>query len=71
LLWKNGTFSAPGSVSKGRGAKVQTTKRSETKVEWTDVNPDEAVEYTGGAASVFGEESWKWLLLHPLAAEQE
>ena len=26
--------------------------------------------YTGGAASIMGEESWKWLLLQPLAGRQ-
>jgi phospholipid/cholesterol/gamma-HCH transport system substrate-binding protein len=30
--------------------------------------PGGNVTYTGGAASMFGEESWKWLLLQPLAA---
>ena len=29
--------------------------------------PGSTVTYTGGAASMFGEESWKWLLLQPLA----
>ncbi len=41
------------------------------KLEYTDVSPSDGVSYTGGAASVFGEESWKWLLLQPLAKEQE
>ena len=41
------------------------------KLQYTDVSPSNAVSYTGGAASVFGEESWKWLLLQPLATEQE
>lgn len=41
------------------------------KLEYTDVNPSDAVGYTGGAASIFGEDSWKWLLLQPLATERE
>ena len=36
-------------------------------LKYTDTSPSDAVTYTGGAASVFGEESWKWLLLQPLA----
>lgn len=38
---------------------------------YTDKNPSGSVTYTGGAASTFGEESWKWLLLQPLAEPQE
>jgi phospholipid/cholesterol/gamma-HCH transport system substrate-binding protein len=41
------------------------------RLRYTDVNPSDVVGYTGGAASIFGEESWKWLLLQPLATEQE
>jgi hypothetical protein len=40
-------------------------------VHYTDENPSDAISYTGGAASVFGEDSWKWLLLQPLAQDQE
>jgi len=36
-------------------------------VTYTDRNPSDAVTYTGGAAAIMGEESWKWLLLQPLA----
>jgi phospholipid/cholesterol/gamma-HCH transport system substrate-binding protein len=39
--------------------------------DYTDKSPSESVTYTGGAASVFGEESWKWLLLQPLAEPRE
>ncbi|HET6627864.1 MAG TPA: MlaD family protein [Nocardioidaceae bacterium] len=38
---------------------------------YTDKSPSGSVTYTGGAASVFGEESWKWLLLQPLGAPGE
>jgi phospholipid/cholesterol/gamma-HCH transport system substrate-binding protein len=40
-------------------------------IQYTDASPSDSISYTGGAASVFGEESWKWLLLQPLASEQE
>jgi phospholipid/cholesterol/gamma-HCH transport system substrate-binding protein len=39
-------------------------------VEWTDRSPDASISYTGGAAATFGQESWKWLLLQPLAGDQ-
>lgn len=38
-------------------------------VEWTDRSPDASIRYTGGAAATFGEESWKWLLLQPVAGQ--
>jgi phospholipid/cholesterol/gamma-HCH transport system substrate-binding protein len=41
------------------------------QVQYTDESPSDAISYTGGAASVFGEESWKWLLLQPLGQPQE
>lgn len=34
---------------------------------YTTKNPSAAVSYTGGAAALMGKESWKWLLLQPLA----
>jgi phospholipid/cholesterol/gamma-HCH transport system substrate-binding protein len=37
------------------------------QVRWTDKNPSGDVTYTGGASRVFGEQSWKWLLLQPLS----
>jgi phospholipid/cholesterol/gamma-HCH transport system substrate-binding protein len=38
---------------------------------WTDKSPSSDVTYTGGAAKVFGEQSWKWLLLQPLSGKRE
>jgi phospholipid/cholesterol/gamma-HCH transport system substrate-binding protein len=40
------------------------------KVTYTDRSPSGSVSNTGGAASMFGQESWKWLLLQPLAGQQ-
>ena len=37
---------------------------------YTDRSPSDSVSYTGGAASMFGQESWKWLLLQPLAGQR-
>jgi len=54
-----------------RAPVVAAYDRETGAVEFTDENPSDYVTYTGGAASTFGEESWKWLLLQPLATEQE
>jgi phospholipid/cholesterol/gamma-HCH transport system substrate-binding protein len=77
--------SEPQSVSNARGAqnigrpRAGTTYRApvvgaydaETStVRYTDRSPSDRVAYTGGAASVFGQESWKWLLLGPLSGQQ-
>ena len=74
--------SEPQSQSDARGARwaprgragaayrapvVGTYDASNGTVSYTDQNPSDAVTYTGGAASIMGEESWKWLLLQPLA----
>lgn len=50
-----------------RAPVVGTYDESKGTVSYTDSNPSDAVTYTGGAASIMGEESWKWLLLQPLA----
>jgi phospholipid/cholesterol/gamma-HCH transport system substrate-binding protein len=77
--------SEPGSTSNPRGAQhaprragpayrapVVGAYDSKTgKFQWTSKNPSADVTYTGGAARIFGEDSWKWLLLQPLAGEQE
>jgi phospholipid/cholesterol/gamma-HCH transport system substrate-binding protein len=70
----------PQSQSSARGAQhapragaayrapVIGTYDSETgTVTYTDKSPSDSVTYTGGAAAAFGEDSWKWLLLQPLA----
>jgi phospholipid/cholesterol/gamma-HCH transport system substrate-binding protein len=54
-----------------RAPVVAAYDRDTGAVQYTDASPSDAVSYTGGAASVFGEESWKWLLLQPLATERE
>jgi phospholipid/cholesterol/gamma-HCH transport system substrate-binding protein len=37
---------------------------------YTDGNPSGNVTYTGGAASVLGQDSWKWLLMQPLSGRE-
>jgi phospholipid/cholesterol/gamma-HCH transport system substrate-binding protein len=53
-----------------RAPVVGTYDRATGSVSYTDRGPSDGVTYTGGAASMFGEESWKWLLLQPLSGER-
>ena len=53
-----------------RAPVVASYDRTTGSVTYTDRSPSDAVTYTGGAASIFGEESWKWLLLQPLSGRQ-
>ena len=66
-----GAQHAPRAGTAYRAPVVAAYDRRTGAVEYTDVSPSAAVTYTGGAASVFGEESWKWLLLQPLATERK
>jgi phospholipid/cholesterol/gamma-HCH transport system substrate-binding protein len=62
---------APGRVGTAyRAPVVGTYDRESGDVSYTDRGPSDGVTYTGGAASMFGEESWKWLLLQPLSGER-
>jgi phospholipid/cholesterol/gamma-HCH transport system substrate-binding protein len=62
---------APGRAGTAYRAPVVGTYDRETgSVSYTDRSPSDGVTYTGGAASMFGEESWKWLLLQPLSGER-
>ncbi|MGA9748786.1 MAG: MlaD family protein, partial [Nocardioides sp.] len=61
---------APGRAAASyRAPVVGTYDRDKARVRYTDRGPDDDVRYTGGAESMFGEESWKWLLLQPLAED--
>lgn len=74
----------PASKSNARGAQntprragpsyrapvVGTYDRASGKLSYTDTNPDGDVTYTGGAARLMGEESWKWLLVQPLSGQE-
>ncbi|MGZ4475156.1 MAG: MCE family protein [Nocardioides sp.] len=53
-----------------RAPVVGTYDASTGKVDYTDHSPSDSVTYTGGAASIMGEESWKWLLLQPLSGRR-
>jgi len=66
-----GSQHAPRAGAAYRSPVVAAYDHQTGTVQYTDASPDDAISYTGGAASVFGEESWKWLLLQPLASEKE
>ncbi len=53
-----------------RAPVVGTYDARTEKVHYTDRDPSASVTYTGGAAAIMGEESWKWLLLQPLAGHR-
>jgi phospholipid/cholesterol/gamma-HCH transport system substrate-binding protein len=70
--------SEPASKSNARGAQnaprtgaayrapVATYDLSTGKAAWTDQQPQQNVVYDGGAAQLYGEDSWKTLLLQPV-----
>ena len=66
-----GSQNAPRAGTAYRSPVVAAYDQESGKLTYTDASPSDSISYTGGAASVFGEESWKWLLLQPLATEQE
>ncbi|HSE10378.1 MAG TPA: MlaD family protein [Nocardioidaceae bacterium] len=66
-----GSQHAPRAGTAYRAPVVAAYDHRTGAVQYTDVSPSDSIRYTGGAASIFGEESWKWLLLQPLATEQE
>ena len=53
-----------------RAPVVGSYDRDTGKLKYTDRNPSGDVTYTGGAAALMGEESWKWLLMQPLAGQE-
>jgi phospholipid/cholesterol/gamma-HCH transport system substrate-binding protein len=61
---------APRAGTAYRPPVVAAYDPSRGTLRYTDHNPSDSISYTGGAASVFGEQSWKWLLLQPLADSQ-
>jgi phospholipid/cholesterol/gamma-HCH transport system substrate-binding protein len=62
-----GALWAPRAGAAYRAPVVAAYDPGTGRLRYTDSSPSGSVSYTGGAASVFGEASWKWLLLQPLA----
>ena len=52
-----------------RAPVVGSYDRDTGKFRYTDKNPSGNVTYTGGAAALMGEDSWKWLLMQPLSGQ--
>ncbi len=53
-----------------RAPTVATYDHKTGKVDWTNGDKSPKITYTGGAADTFGKDSWKWLLLQPVAAKE-
>ncbi len=65
-----GAQNAPKRAPAAYRAPVLGAYDSDGSFRYTDRNPTGDVTYTGGAASVMGENSWKWLLLQPLSRQE-
>ncbi len=66
-----GSQNKPRAGTAYRSPVVATYDVSTGKLRYTDRSPHSRISYTGGASEIFGEESWKWLLLQPLADSEE
>jgi phospholipid/cholesterol/gamma-HCH transport system substrate-binding protein len=66
-----GAQHAPGRAGAAYRAPVVGTYDWNTHtVKLTGRNPSGNVTYTGGAASLLGQDSWKWMLLQPLSGQE-
>jgi phospholipid/cholesterol/gamma-HCH transport system substrate-binding protein len=52
-------------------APVATYDASTGKVIWADQDTGAQIAYDGGAADLFGDDSWKWMLLQPSLADNQ
>jgi phospholipid/cholesterol/gamma-HCH transport system substrate-binding protein len=50
---------------------VATYDQSTHKVTWGTPKPGPEIAYDGGAAQLFGSDSWKWMLLQPSMADDQ
>jgi phospholipid/cholesterol/gamma-HCH transport system substrate-binding protein len=53
-----------------RAPVVGTYDARSSRFHYTGTNPSGDVTYTGGAAALMGRDSWKWLLMQPLAGQR-
>jgi phospholipid/cholesterol/gamma-HCH transport system substrate-binding protein len=53
-----------------RAPVVGTYDAGTGRFRYAERNPSGNVTYTGGAASVLGQDSWKWLLMQPLSGRE-
>jgi phospholipid/cholesterol/gamma-HCH transport system substrate-binding protein len=68
-----GAEKAPvGRVGAAYRSPIATYDQTTGKVTWSDQDTSAQIAYDGGAAQLFGGDSWKWMLLQPsLAHNQE
>ncbi len=72
-LNQRGAEKAPmGRAGTAYRAPVATYDAQTGEVTWADQDPAAAnIAYTGGAAQLFGDDSWKWMLLQPSLADNQ
>lgn len=70
-LNQRGAEKAPGRAGTAYRAPVATYDARSGKVTWADQDPAANIAYTGGAAQLFGDDSWKWMLLQPSLADNQ
>ncbi len=71
-LNQRGAEKAPGRAGTAYRAPVATYDGTTGKVTWSGQSRADNIAYDGGAAQLFGDDSWKWMLLQPsLADDQE
>ena len=66
-----GAEKAPGRTGTAYRSPVATYDARTGKVVWSDQDTSAKIAYDGGAAQLFGEDSWKWMLLQPSMAESQ
>jgi phospholipid/cholesterol/gamma-HCH transport system substrate-binding protein len=50
---------------------VATYDAKTGKTTWADQDHSAKIAYDGGAAQLFGDDSWKWMLLQPALADKQ
>jgi phospholipid/cholesterol/gamma-HCH transport system substrate-binding protein len=66
-----GAEKAPGRTGAAYRSPVATYDASTGKVVWADQDTSAKIAYDGGAAQLFGEDSWKWMLLQPSMSDNQ
>ena len=67
-----GAEKAPnGRAGTGYRPPVATYDERTGKVSWGAPAPGPRIAYDGGAAQLFGADSWKWMLLQPSMADDQ
>ena len=50
---------------------VATYDAQTGEVSWSDQSTEPRIAYDGGAAQLFGDDSWKWMLLQPSMSDDQ